>query len=323
MITQTTTASHDTDGNDERLVQAAWLYYVDGLTQEEIAHRLFVSRPTVGRMLQRARSNGIVRIEVDTTKLGDLQLANDLKQEYELDDVVVIPAGAESLSQEAQNDRVAAAASIYVSRHLHPGSVIGLAWGETVQQTLAHLPSRSLEGVTFAALGGGMDYINARLSTYPSVAERLRPIPAPLVVSSTRIAQALNREESVKATLDLARTAEMTLTSVGPASLSSNIARAGVFTPEEITQVISSGAVGDMLGQWFNGSGTPITSQRGPCHVGMSLEELRKQQNVVGLVAGRNKAEAARVALLAGYWNSLVTDERVARALLSPALART
>ena len=37
------------------VVRAAWLYYEDGLTQAQVAARLFVSRQTVGRLLESVR----------------------------------------------------------------------------------------------------------------------------------------------------------------------------------------------------------------------------------------------------------------------------
>ena len=45
-------------------LRAATLYYLDGLTQAEIAARLGVSRPTAGRLVARAKAKGLVRIEV-------------------------------------------------------------------------------------------------------------------------------------------------------------------------------------------------------------------------------------------------------------------
>jgi deoxyribonucleoside regulator len=45
-------------------LRAATLYYLDGLTQAEIATRLGVSRPTAGRLVARAKAKGLVRIEV-------------------------------------------------------------------------------------------------------------------------------------------------------------------------------------------------------------------------------------------------------------------
>ena len=44
----------------EAKVRAAWLYYVEGLTQEQIAEALGLSRIKVIRMLAAARSEGLV-----------------------------------------------------------------------------------------------------------------------------------------------------------------------------------------------------------------------------------------------------------------------
>src|SRR5215203_2976757 len=54
-----------TTPEDLRLaLRAATLYYLDGLTQAEIASRLGVSRPTAGRLVARAKARGLVRIDV-------------------------------------------------------------------------------------------------------------------------------------------------------------------------------------------------------------------------------------------------------------------
>src|SRR5260370_35046332 len=45
-------------------LRAATLYYLDGLTQAEIASRLGVSRPTAGRLVARAKAKGLGRVEV-------------------------------------------------------------------------------------------------------------------------------------------------------------------------------------------------------------------------------------------------------------------
>ena len=48
----------------EPLVTAAIMYYQAHRSQEQIARHLGVSRPTVSRLLARARQLGIVRIEI-------------------------------------------------------------------------------------------------------------------------------------------------------------------------------------------------------------------------------------------------------------------
>ena len=49
--------------NDETLARVSHLYYVLGLTQNEIAKRLAITRFKVHRLLVRAREKGMVRIE--------------------------------------------------------------------------------------------------------------------------------------------------------------------------------------------------------------------------------------------------------------------
>ena len=46
---------------DSLLYKIAWLYYIDGLTQKEIATRLSVSSIKVIKMLEESRQKKIVR----------------------------------------------------------------------------------------------------------------------------------------------------------------------------------------------------------------------------------------------------------------------
>jgi len=64
---QTVSTPRDRTSTPEDLrlaLRAATLYYLDGLTQAEIASRLGVSRPTAGRLVARAKARGLVRIDV-------------------------------------------------------------------------------------------------------------------------------------------------------------------------------------------------------------------------------------------------------------------
>ena len=54
-------------------VRAAWLYYIEGLTQEEVANAMGVSRAKVIRLLAGARDHGIVHIQIEAK--GSEQLA--------------------------------------------------------------------------------------------------------------------------------------------------------------------------------------------------------------------------------------------------------
>src|SRR3954471_7253705 len=78
-------------------LRAATLYYLDGLTQADIASRLGVSRPTAGRLVARAKAKGLVRIDVvvppDMREDLHADEERELEQRYGLTEAVVAGHG--------------------------------------------------------------------------------------------------------------------------------------------------------------------------------------------------------------------------------------
>lgn len=300
------------------VVRAAWLYYEDGLTQAQVAKRLFVSRQTVGRLLEAARQHGIVRIEMDTQYLAAMQLATQLKDASGLSDVIVVPTAEGRLSRERTNERVAAALAAYARRHLHPGAVVGVSWGDSVARALVELSEEHIEGVQFVACAGELSGIDEVLTRSPGVMRRLRTVPAPLLVSSASMAQALAQEDAVREVLDLARSAVVTLTGMGSATPGGSAVLAGVTTDDEVAEFAARGAVGDMLGEWYDANGRVVETSWSERRIGVGLDELRGMSNVVGVAGGVEKVAAIRGAIRGGLIDALVTDEPTAQALLGP-----
>lgn len=306
-------------GGDDLEIRAAWLYHVDGLTQAQVAARLHVSRPTVGRLLERARATGVVRVEIDAERLASFGMARTLQQMWSLREVVVVPTGGTNLSREARNERLSSAAAGYLRRYLHPGAVVGVAWGDTVQRTLTHLPAAMLEGVTLASLSGGIEHLTRRVLGQPALAGHLRVVPAPLLASSASVAQTLRNEPQVREVLELARTATVTLTGIGTALPGSSAARSGLITDTDVARFAAAGAVGDMLGDWFAADGATVSTDISNHRIGLGIEDLRDLPEVVGIAGGIAKIPAIRGALSGGYLDVLVTDEEVAGALVQTA----
>ena len=77
--------------SEELLLRAAWFYYKDELTQDEIAKRLSVSRASVGRMLDRARRVGLVTISLNAEYLDAFELSAELRRVFRLSEALVVP----------------------------------------------------------------------------------------------------------------------------------------------------------------------------------------------------------------------------------------
>ena len=300
-------------------MRVAWYYYRDNLTQAEIAQRLHVSRPTVARLLERARQTGIVTIDINTTGVGGLELTNELRTRYRLKDVVIVPQLGRSVSGETTNTRIARAAAQYLKRYLVPGGVVGVGWGDTVLRTLLALPRQNLTGMTFATLTGGIDAYTTRVSGAENagLSDYIKFVPSPLLASSPQIAQILRQEKAVTAVLDLAKSADATIIGIGGAVANATILQNGVVTEAQLYDYQIKGAVGDILGEWYDQRGRLLAVDLQKVRVGIEIRELRAMKNVIAVAGGIDKVAAIRGALEGEYLDILVTTEDVARELIA------
>ncbi len=76
---------------DDPTLLAAWMYYNENLTQEQIAQKLNVSRVTVTRLLQKAKREGIVEVRVTRRLSPQRHLVRKLQDTFGIDEAVVAP----------------------------------------------------------------------------------------------------------------------------------------------------------------------------------------------------------------------------------------
>ncbi len=106
------------------------LYYVEGLTQTEIAQRLGLSTAKVNRLLLQAREQGYVNITIRTPFQQLFELEDRLKAVFGLKEVIVIPSVAESSSSPLT--ALGAAAADFLLMHLREGDVLGMGGGSAI-----------------------------------------------------------------------------------------------------------------------------------------------------------------------------------------------
>lgn len=144
-------------------------------------------------------------------------------------------------------------------------------------------------------------------------------VPAPLRASSADIARTLREENSVRDILLAAQAADVAVVGIGSVSQkdTATILRAGYITEGEQLMIGRKGAVGDILGYFFDANGEIIPDMQ--IHnelIGLSLATLATIPTVVGVAGGIQKAEAIVAALKGRYINALVTDQDTAAEML-------
>jgi lsr operon transcriptional repressor len=300
------------DDEIEQITRAAWHYYNDGLTQTQIAEILGTSRIKVSRLLEKGRQTGLIELRIHSPYDGCLSLQQELKDAFGLADARVVP-GAENLPV---TPRIGRAAASYLVQKLEPNDLLAIGWGEATATTLRYMaPVFPDNNISLVSLTGGVSaYIGTTGLYGPQGNAHL--IPTPLRVSSPELAEMLRIEPYVRHVLDMAATARLALIGVGSVSSTATLVRYGYCTNAEVELFARRGAVGDVLGYFYDANGEILDLDLHRHVVAVLPEDLRKIPNVAAAAAGPKKVDSI-LGLLRGHLaNILVTDEPTARELL-------
>jgi len=319
-----------TTPEDLRLaLRAATLYYLDGLTQAEVAARLGVSRPTAGRLVARAKAKGFVRIEVVIPPHQRDFLHADketaLEREFGLTEAVVV---GEFVDQNGPLDSpptwagIGRAAARLLARRLAPSDTLGFTWGPEVVAVASALSAGAATCSAVVQLDGAMTTVNFQTGTeyvLSRCAEQLQAsvikLPAPLYADAETVAS-LRRDSMISRALEAGSTAEAMMFGVGPVSSSTTLFEGSFLDSRMLDELSALGAVGEIGGRFYAIDGTVIDTELQHRTVSVPLEDVRKCPASILLTGGAAKHRAALGALRGGFARYLVCDLDCARWLL-------
>ena len=310
-------------GAEELLLRVAWFYYKDELTQDEIARRLSVSRASVGRMLDRARKEGLVSINLNADHLDAFEVSSELRRTFDLTEALVVPDhDKEPADHHVLNARLGLGGAQFMSTHLRPGGSLGVGWGETVSRVIASTNFGAVGPVHMVTLTGGVDgYLQTILSSKGEGSTEPEPttasiIPTPIVASTPKLAAALKAEPAIQQVLTQACGVDQAIVGVGTPAADATIVQMGYLAADDVRQLRDRGVVGDILGQFFDSDGQVVSLPIHDRRIGIELSDLASIPKVVGVAGGLHKTEAILGALRGGFLDVLVTNELVALRLL-------
>ena len=305
------------DDTELLTVRIAELYYDQNKTQDEIGALLGVTRWKVGRLLTRAREQGIVRIEIVHPRARRLGAERELRERFGLKDAIVIPVSDDLRS------RVAQAAADYLSALRPVPGTLGISWGRTLDDVAAHLPQGWARGVTVVQINGGVS-LNRRAGTASTTAVTIAEkgngqavlLPSPAILERLETKRAIEADRTVASVIEKAAAASVYLYSAGVADASSVLVDSGYLTPAGVAELVRKGAVGDVVGRYIDANGNPVDPGLDERTVGLGLEQLRATDTAIFVVAGEAKHDIARAVVTSGLCTVIVTDEATAAALL-------
>jgi DNA-binding transcriptional regulator LsrR (DeoR family) len=299
---------------------AAWLYYIDQMTQIDVAKVLGVSRASVVNYLQEARERGLVSIQFDQKSISETVISKSLQAKYKLSGCVVIPKAVEESNL---SERLGVAAARVLLGMLKSNDVISVAWGKTVLAAAQSIPRSQLDNLTVVQVVGSF---HSTVEFSPEfctsvLANRLNArcmnFLAPAILSSKHLKEELLKEEVLVNQFKTIKSSRIIVFGIGELDLQSTVVRTGFLKATERERYLAQGAIGTILGRMLNEQGQQIYTEMDDRMIGVSLDEIKSIPCRLAVAGGSQKVEVVRATLRGQYPTHLVTDYETANALLS------
>lgn len=296
------------------------LHFEKGLSQQQIAAILGLSKMTVSRMLQKAKESRIIQITIQLPFQLDEILAEQIETRYGLEKAIVVK-NAEHQDQNI-SELIGRVCAFYMGLSLLDDYILGLGLGKTIGQVVRNLVPMEMKNVHIVQLMGGLADVTYK-NPFTIVQETCRKLKAEgtFLTSFAAVENEDMRNSIIYNTPMGMQIREMwakcqeAIFGIGTIE-KGTLLSPKLVTHEEREKLKQLGAIGDILGHCFDLNGTFINQDLEKRLVSIPLERLKEIPKRVSVAGGEEKARAIRGALLSGMITTLITDDKTAAILV-------
>lgn len=305
---------------DGLLTKVAYMYYIDNLSQQEIAASLDLSRSKVSRMLQEAKDKGIVEIKITPINSRCYDLERMLKDKFGINEAIVIPVF--STKEQSVLKSLGRAGAEFLSRSVKQGMTIGFSMGRTLSEVANAVQVKEKISLDFVPITGGLGQVNPEIHANDICRRAAEgfggtafPLYAPAIVSNKELKTAIVQDPMIQQVFDKAINADIIVAGVGRVAVSTFV-EIGSISEQEVTQLQKDGVVGDIASWFFDANGEILDLDIHNRVVGPDFREIRSKSKIVLVAGTESKQEVIAAALRGKLVDTLITDEKVARYLI-------
>jgi DNA-binding transcriptional regulator LsrR (DeoR family) len=308
------------DEEEQLATRAAWLYFVAGLTQLEIARKLGLNRIRINRLLAQARRQGLVQIRISGRLAGCVELEERLKHRFGLEAAIVVPTPPD---QALVPHVIGTAAGNLLASRLHDGMSVGVGWGRTLRMSLRSVPRRPMPHVSVVSLLGGLTRSSAvnPHETASHLADLLEAqcylIAAPALTDSAATRDGLLGQPMLREVFDKGEKVDLAFLSVGELTGFNTMLRVGLIGPSDVQSLEQAGAVGNICVHWIDDRGRIVDHPLNSRVMAIDPRKLKAIPCVILASGGMSKVAAIHGALNGGMVDVVVTDEDAAAGVLA------
>ena len=299
-------------------IKVAYYYYKSGLTQDDIAKKMFMSRQRVNRILKKCLETGIVKITIQDCERRDMELETRLEQALCINEVIV----EETAPGDDPFISVGNAAAAFLDRVLQNNATIGFSRGRALSALVDQLWATDRTGLTVTQLVGGLNDEESVLNSDSIVhraSETLAAKPcfmyAPIVLKNKELRDAMMKESIYQKTYQSMKSCSVAVVGIGDMSDGSNIRQLKFMSNAELNFLHQNGAVGEVCTHYFDLNGKLIQSGLEDRVFAIDLDSLLRIPLRIGVGCGAEKVQSIIGAVRGHFINVLITDQNTAEKL--------
>ncbi|SDL32949.1 sugar-binding transcriptional regulator [Natronincola ferrireducens] len=301
-------------------IRIANYYYKAGLTQEEIAKNMNMSRQRVNRMLSKCLELGIVKISIEGVDDTYLGLETELEKKYNLKAVRI----SGNVSEENVYEEIGKVGAQYLTGLIGKGDVIGFSRGRSISALVEHMPVNEISNITVTQLMGGWNNQQTKIEVDDIVrrfSEKINATPialyAPVVVNNPEFRKAIMNEPFFCEAYRVIKSCSIAVVGIGDATYKDNSSDIKGKYYEYYECCANKNAVGEICARFFDINGQPVKTSLDEHVITVELKDFLKIPMRIGVAGLQSKTSAILGALRGGYINSLITDFDTAQILLN------
>ena len=302
--------------------EVCWHYYVNEMTQAEIARLMDVTRLRVNQAIQRAKAMGLVKIQIESPHLPRIEMQERLKSLLGIDTALIAPAN--ELDYDYHRP-VGAALAALLGERLRVGAwkTFGVSWGLTLEAAIRRLPQQSNPDLEVLSILGG----TAKGSNFNSfgvasgfarvLGAHYSVLTAPIYLPDGIDRDLFLSQFALKKHFDKFEHLDAALLTCSDVSEKSFLVEHGL--PKELSPagLAKAGAIGDVLGYFMDENGNSVSDEVEDRTVGMSLDQVKQVPEKIMAAAGPHKVNIIKAACKRDLVDTLVTDDVTAKLILN------
>lgn len=308
------------DNREKRLIEVSKMYYCYGYSQKKIAEIMNLSRAYVCQLLDTAKREGIVEIQVKDYQVDEHELQKELERQYQLKKALIFK-NQKFRSREEMFRGMSGALKELLEEKVGKDSVISFTWGRTLYEITRFFEERDLvSDVKVLPMTGAMgnltyDMYAADISRNIAKAFGGTPylLPLPVFVSNEDIKKSVYQDHMIRELLDMAKQANIALFTVGNAGEENVLFQGEYIGKKELANLEKSGMAGDLCAHFLNREGEILSEVYEKRLISVPLKEMKKIPVKICIVFDVAKAGILKSVLRQGYVDYLFVDEDTMR----------